>query len=91
MTENDADLIDYIHDALDAMEDEGASSFTVQDLQRRVPALAEVPPGKIDRMLLEMWRGGEEIYQDGMGDGTHSWSFGYRPFPNLKRRPIGQR
>ena len=74
---SDADLIDDVHEALDALRDMGAKQFSVEDLRRRVPALATMPPKKIDRMLQEMWRGGEEIYEDGTGaDGTNLWSFG---------------
>jgi hypothetical protein len=75
----DADLIDEIHDALDALRREGAMWFTVEDLQRRVPSLAPLSPRRIDRMLSDMRRGGEGIFQDAPGeDGTHSWSFGVR-------------
>jgi hypothetical protein len=87
------DLIDDIHDALDALRDEGVKSFSFEHLRRRVPALAKMPPKWIDRMLLEMRRGGEEIHQDGLcgPDGTNSWSFGYRPAPTPQRRTMGRR
>ena len=87
------DLIDDIHEALDALRDEGVKSFNVEDLRRRIPALASMPPKRVDRMLLEMRRGGEEIHQDGLGgpDGTNAWSFGYRPVPTPPRRAMGRR
>jgi hypothetical protein len=81
----DPDLIDYVHDVLDALRRRGAEGFTAEVLKRRHPALAALPPGRIDRMLLDMWRGGEEIYPDGLDrPDTHPWSFGRRPFPDFR-------
>jgi hypothetical protein len=84
---DNADLIDYIHDALDALRDEGTEGFTAKVLKRRHPALAALPPGRIDRMLFDMWRGGEEIYPDGLDSpDTHHWSFGCLPFSHAEGR-----
>jgi hypothetical protein len=81
-------LVDDIHDALDALRADGVKAFDVEELQRRIVALADMPPRQVDRMLLEMRRGGEHIHQDGLAgpDGTNVWRFGYRPVRTPERK-----